>query len=75
MTVLLNDAQRKSQTWEIIRAHLDKRINALRKQNDAHMAEYQTAEIRGRIAEVKQLLSAVEPETLNVPVRPTNGDY
>ena len=48
----------KSETWRFIEAHANERLSVLRLQNDsAHLGVEQTAVIRGRIAELKSILS------------------
>lgn len=50
------------QTWRRLRAELERRIAELRLSNDAEHDQTRTAAIRGRIAEVKRILS-LEPST------------
>ena len=53
----LDQADRVSACWAHLRTHLYERLDNLRKQNDGDKDEIQTAKLRGRIAEVKALLS------------------
>lgn len=48
----------ESETWRFIEAHANERLSVLRLQNDSiHLGVEQTAAIRGRIAELKSILS------------------
>lgn len=49
-------------TWRQVRELLEARINELREQNDEDHSHEETAKIRGRIDELKDLLEA--PETV-----------
>lgn len=52
-----------STTWAKLKRHLEERLAALRAQNDAlSMDPIATAATRGRIAELKLLLSAAEQD-------------
>lgn len=53
----LSDRHRNSETWREIEAYASKRLAELREQNDHPTPEAQTACLRGRIAELKALLS------------------
>jgi hypothetical protein len=55
----LND--RHSPTWAKLRRHLEARITELRRQNDSDADPMKTAKLRGRIAELKGLLSLGNP--------------
>jgi hypothetical protein len=57
---------RMNPLWLAIRAHLETRLDALRVQNDAiAKTEVETAAIRGRIAQIKELLDLdkIRPDT------------
>lgn len=64
---VLTAADRGSETWRKLKAHLETRLATLRASNDNSLDERKTAKLRGRIAEVKYLLSLGEdkpmPET------------
>jgi hypothetical protein len=47
-----------SATWARIQTALMRRLESLRIQNDADISEKETADLRGRIGEVKALLAA-----------------
>lgn len=52
----LTPADRQSQTWARLRAHLTERLQMLRAQNDGDLDPVATAKMRGRIAEIKAML-------------------
>ena len=60
----LTDIQ--SATWQKMRAHIQARIDLLRKQNDNDADQESTAKLRGRIAELKKLLGTAEPKRVEV---------
>lgn len=47
----------ESITWRRISEHLNKRLSKLREQNDGDLPDEETAKLRGRIAELKLILS------------------
>jgi len=52
-----------SPTWQFVKAHLRERLNELREQNDSgRKTERDTQFIRGRIAEVKDMLELDRPK-------------
>lgn len=53
----LTRADFDSRTWERMRAVLEARLQTLRIENDDRLDEVKTASIRGRIAELKELLA------------------
>lgn len=57
MTDPLTRADFESRTWDRLRALLEQRLAAQREQNDQRLDEVKTAHIRGRIAELKELLA------------------
>lgn len=50
--------ERHTHTWQLVKAHLEHRLSVLREQNDWEATPESTAKTRGRIAEIKLLLSA-----------------
>lgn len=56
--LILTDAERHSALWVKIAAHLESRIDALRRENDDDRAPEVTAKLRGRLAEAKRILAA-----------------
>ena len=56
--------ERTSPVWQRLERHMQDRLATLRIQNDASATPERTADIRGRIAMLKELLSlADEPRT------------
>lgn len=51
----LTKEERLSSAWIKIKASLDKRLNSLRMQNDGDRNVTETANIRGRISEIKRI--------------------
>jgi hypothetical protein len=49
-----------SALWQKLEAHLKEKLTSLRAQNDAELGTEATSKLRGRIAEVKSLLSLGE---------------
>jgi len=54
--MILSPADKDSQLWQRIKAHLTDRLEKLRLQNDGRMTESQRSEHIGRIMEVKAIL-------------------
>ncbi len=54
----LTDAELVSGMWMKMRMHLQARLDLLRRQNDSNLDPAETADVRGRIAEIKNLLAA-----------------
>lgn len=54
----LSHAERHSQVWHAIEAHLNERLASLRAQNDSRKSLEDTEFLRGRIAEIKALIDA-----------------
>lgn len=50
-----------SDTWRAIRLHVDARLARLRQQNEGDLDPEKTAKLRGRIAELKELLTLAQP--------------
>lgn len=60
---VLTEGDRLSVTALKLQRHFDKRLEDCRKQNEAALSEVDTARIRGRILEIKYLLSLfAEPQ-------------
>ncbi len=62
---ILNDLDRRSDTWKKIKAHYEAELAKLRQQNDGELDAEKTARLRGRIFEIKRILD-MDKET---PVR------
>lgn len=63
----LEPHDKSSPTWQRIERHLIDRLQVLRRQNDATMTTERTEHIRGRIAQLKELLALVNED----PAPPT----
>lgn len=63
---LLSTSDRNSAAWSKLARHLESRLDTLRKQNDGPLDAESTANLRGRIAEIKALLEKgkdpIQPE-------------
>jgi len=46
----------KSPEWEEMQAYLELRLDELRRRNDGDQTDISTAQVRGRIAEIKKIL-------------------
>ena len=53
----LTRLEQSSSVWLKLQAHVNERIDTLRSQNDGELSEVVTAKLRGRIAELKQILA------------------
>lgn len=58
--------ERISPLWMALMSHLEVRLAVLRCQNDGNLDERDTAVMRGRIAEIKALMS-LNDDKLNLP--------
>ncbi len=56
----LNDRDLQSELWLKLQPFLQARLAMLRRKNDTDLSPEQTAALRGRIAELKNLLAAGE---------------
>jgi hypothetical protein len=61
MEINFNDADRNSSTWNKIRRHYEARLETMRRKNDGVLTPEETARLRGRIAEIKNLLAIGDP--------------
>ncbi len=57
----LNDLEARTPLWMRMRGHMEQRLAELRAQNDTQLDDRKTAELRGRIAMLKELLAADKP--------------
>lgn len=57
----ISAVDRTSPLWRDFSAHMEQRIALLRAQNDADKDPIQTANLRGRIAELKAISALGEP--------------
>lgn len=53
----LSLAERNSHLWQRLAKHLEGRLQKLRTENDTDLTESRTAQLRGRIAEIKALMA------------------
>lgn len=53
----LSPIEMETPVWHKIRVELEQRLETLRKENDGSLSHDETQKIRGRIAEVKTILS------------------
>ena len=51
----------QSETWRAIEDRANLRLEELRKRNDGDLSAEQTAKVRGRIAELRDLLTLAQP--------------
>ena len=52
----LTTSEQSTAVWQKLEAHLRERLAGKRKANDAYHSEAATADLRGRIAELKHLI-------------------
>lgn len=53
-------ADRMNPLWITLSRHLSERLDILRRQNDASLAPEQTERLRGRIAQIKDILALAD---------------
>ena len=53
-------ADRMNPLWLALSRHMNERLAGLRQQNDASLPLEQTEKVRGRIAQIKELLALAE---------------
>lgn len=53
----------RSAVWLKLQAHLEERLAVLRAKNDGAIAPDETCHLRGRIAQVKEILALGKPES------------
>jgi len=58
----LTQLEMTSSTWARVSTHLEARLQVLREKNDNSQDEQSTARLRGRIEEIKKMLSAGKPD-------------
>lgn len=51
----------RSETWRAIEARCQARLEELRQKNDGNLSVEETARVRGRIAELKDVLTLAKP--------------
>lgn len=60
--MILTDIEKQSSVWKAIEEHLQERLASLRIKIESDASHEQTMRLRGRIAEVKYILSLAEEE-------------
>lgn len=60
--LVLKDSEIHSALWLRIEAYLQAQIQRYRAKNDQNLAPEETAQLRGRIAELKRILAAGESQ-------------
>lgn len=63
MASLLDANDKKSPLWVKIKTHYEQRLEMLRRKNDKRRSDEETDYLRGRIAEVKELLTLGDSPT------------
>lgn len=58
----LDDSELRSSTWLKVQAYLLARLDAHRRANDAELTPERTAMLRGRLAEIKNLIATGETQ-------------
>lgn len=61
MTPLRDGIDRTDKSWPAIKQHIELRIETLRNQLEGQLSETETANIRGRIAELRFMQNAAKP--------------
>lgn len=71
----LDERDLQSALWLRLRAHLSERMEVYRRQNDGALTPEETTRLRGRIAQLKEILALHEPEQSGETddAMPTNG--
>lgn len=57
----LTEHDKRSTLWLKLEAHLNERVEMYRKQNDGNLSPEETIRVRGRIAQLKEILALNEP--------------
>lgn len=69
---ILNEGELKSATWVKVRDYVNDRISILQKELESDLAPIRTAKARGKIEELRKLLSVEKPDP---EVRETKPHY
>jgi len=64
---VLNEAERQSALWIRLKAHLEQQLAIQRERNDNPNDDKQGERIRGRIAQLKDMLALDKPSTTQDP--------
>lgn len=73
-THTFTDVDRQQRWFRSLEESLDKRLQALREKNDKSMSEVDTALLRGRIAEVRELIKDMQARD-PIEVKPGRVNY
>lgn len=57
----LTEQEKQSAVWVKLRDHMNERLESLRCQNDGDLTPEQTIKLRGRVAQLKELLAIGKP--------------
>lgn len=64
--LVLTPMERQSPLWRELMAHFEQRLNHLRIQNEGPLDPINTANLRGRVAEIKALMG-LDTDKQNLP--------
>lgn len=65
MKLRLKPQERTDRVWSLIEQELKGELDTLRRKNDADLTPEQTAKLRGRIAQIKELLAIASEEPVD----------
>ena len=68
-TTKLNDQEKMQSAWIVTKSVINSRLESLSKKLESNLSEIETANSRGRIAELRKLLD------IESPVIETDADY
>ena len=60
----LTDGEKMTDLWRRMEEHFTNRLTMLRQSNDKAQSEFETAHLRGRIAEVKGFLALAKEQPI-----------
>lgn len=62
----LNAVEKQSALWRKLEQHLTERLATMRQKNDGNLDPLETAKVRGRITELKDLIALGEPSPVDI---------
>lgn len=62
----LNSVERQSALWRKLEQHFNERLATMRQKNDGNLDPLETAKVRGRITELKDLIALGEPGPVDI---------
>lgn len=65
MKLRLKPQERTDRVWSLIEQELKGELDTLRRKNDADLTPEQTAKLRGRIAQIKEVLAIASEEPVD----------